>query len=1212
MIYNSVHNIPDGQFTGSTVEKMIDNAVKLGRTHFVYTGDGYVSEMYKGYKYIKNNKLEINFVPGIILYFKDNDCSIIKGTTAERVKYYQITVYFKTQTAFEIYTKLTANSRRQVINIIDHDVQLFTWDDLKKFNSDDITFVLGGLHCIVGKNILINAPEVADQYDRKIRRINKNTYYAIQTADFDQFYQDSVILEFEDKKVIKLQGSDHVITDKTGFRKNFTAKDVGKSRKGYHTTIKGVTIDKIYYPINKNLVKSKIESSFMSVGNDPLQIINQYHTKNSVSRLLLSDWAYFETDEKKTVQNVKLSGEYEFHHSFKQQSFREAATYIKNKNIIDISNFKSLLNNNTIFCNQFNDFKLEFKPVLPKMDEKWGGDNTLALVSTMRSVGRMKWNDPIYMDRFKYELEALRDNGYIDLIPYFFPFIKIRQELDKLGHIDSPLRGSAGGSLITYCLGITNVDPVKYKLSFDRFFSKTRASLGDIPDIDLDYRTRKPLVEKNGILDKYWKGVWSQVSTRSLMRLKSSIKDVSRVLHGKVPKEVEKLTKALEAAPQGMNDQDFIFGYDKDGSHVQGYLEQSKELQDYVAEHKKEWDIVVQCLGVHRGIGRHASAFIIYDQDITNKIPVMTVNNTDHVSQFEAPEMEAAGAIKYDFLVIKVLEDLELAINIINKKKNYTGLPGHLIHDEGDLYIWDLPQNCPKTSKLASNGELSSAFQVSTETMRPYVMAMMPTNVLDYAALVALVRPGPMGYKLENKKSITEEYISRKNGGHFNKTAMSNLLPDTYGLPIYQENLSMISKELGGMSPDDAEKLRKVMSKKKTTEMMKMKPQFMENAITKLSEDESEGVWSMMEEFAKYSFNFSHSTGYSHVTYATLWLKANYPLEWWSAVLTNASDKEIIEKFWKDVKDLVLPPDINLSSETIAIDYDNHKLRSKLSMLAGLGVKTADKIIAHKPYKSLEDFIEKKPCGEKLMYKLCVVGVLDSLFTDKSLDLLQKLQQLSNIVSIQEYKNKISDRIDKIDLKQSLKNIVIEAKQYKETKRLKMPKPGNVPVEYIGLNEIQELKTKKSIFPTMPVDLSGVIKRNMPKDKISMVCDGDTIFVKSKFEAINEYLGRDPVPLMDGETLTKMINIDATTKFAVPGYVVDTKEFSYQNGSKIALKVTFDSDNFITELVLWPDYNSGELRYPPGLEKGAVCMFFLSKKEGKPQYTNIYDIVVLE
>lgn len=757
-------------------------------------------------------------------------------------------------------------------------------------------------------------------------------------------------------------------------------------------------------------------------------------------------------------------------------------------------------------------------------------------------------------------------------------------------------------------MGITHVDPIKYELSSARFLTIDRVKQGNLPDFDLDLESRTPLVGLDGnsgyLFNKYQNKA-AQISTRSLLRIKSAILDANRFINnGEVEEEITKFSKSLPNTPQGISDNDFVFGYeDEDGSHVQGLLEINEDLQKYAVNRPKEWDIVKRALSLSRQYSRHACSFVISNTCIEDVVPTFEVGGVKRITQPEAKQCEFAGLIKYDFLVVSALKDINLCIKYINKKHNNLSITtGYFKHDDKEIFIWDLPED-PKVFKMLSDGKTESVFQLNTTSVTPFVKKIRPQSVLDCATITALVRPGPLDFKDEKTgRNMAEEYIYRRHGvSKGDLPILDKLLPETYGIIIFQEEVSKIAKELGQMSVEDAENVRIGMGKKKIKLLNSLKPKFIEGASKITDKETAEKVWSMMATFARYGFSKNHAVAYSVISYACAYLKYYYPLEWWAAVLSNASDKEINEVFYKYVKDIILPPDINTSTEQMEVDYSLNKIRNKLSMITGIGVSAAEKLIKGRPYKDIKDFIEKNVCGPTMTKKLIHVGVLDSLF-NKEYDLIQKMDEYEKTVKLIEFEKKIKEYDKKLE------NIKDDEKGYQralnnKNKYIEKDLPSyQIDGQYIGLTPKQDFLMKKAIFPTMNLNLQAVLEKNSNK----------LIMDNSKYKAILGPTGKE-VRLVSGETLQSVDNTLTTSNayFCAPGYVMEANEFSYQGGARKALKLIIDSSGYISEKVLWPDYETGELNYPKSLKKGCIAYFCYSKKEGKV-YTNIWHVFIEE
>jgi len=318
----------------------------------------------------------------------------------------------------------------------------------------------------------------------------------------------------------------------------------------------------------------------------------------------------------------------------------------------------------------------------------------------------------------------------------------------------------------------------------------------------------------------------------------------------------------------------------------------------------------------------------------------------------------------------------------------------------------------------------------------------------------------------------------------------------------------------------------------------------------------------------------AHNCEYAHITYACMFLKHYYPLEWWAAILTNASEQEISGKFWPYVRDLVAAPDINLSTDEMVVDYANHKIRAKFGVIRGIGEATIDPIVENRPYKDIQDFVDKEVAGQSLSCKLIHVGVLDSLFPAKA-ELHQKLKLYSQAAENKIFREKKA--------KAQAAGTVMRATQ---------PKDGQIPEEYLNLHPIQDAAMKKAVLPSMPIStfaLGAIYSKVLSKGGFSAKVQGPR--------------GHD-TPLINGDQLQRLDEVpgDSVTEdiyVASTAFVVKTEEFPYSKNTKRALKIIIDADGYISEKVLWPDYELGKLVYPDTLKKGTIATFFFRKRAGK-------------
>lgn len=1167
----SPHTHVESPLTGSTIAVMVAKAKELGRTHFAYTDHGHLSSALKTYAAVK--KAGLKFIPGIEIYFKDSNCPWTMGTPAARCKYFTVTIYCQDQVAYQELVRQVSRTDFPTMEINDEKQQLWSWPDLEHMAKFNTSIVLGGVHCMVGKCVLAGAPAASmNVYQRLIEVFTSARIAAsILCEPWSKQFNSVVEITYGDGSKDAILASDTVTTEKA---RRIKAADLAE--RGGHYRMYSLTKGNTYYEVNKPISSVKLHKGFLPLpGGDATLKVNKLLL--ALSRrfgvlVLATDYAYYANKEDKIVQTMRLEGNNKLQPNLHMKEAHEVLSYLTTI-LGELSDqAEQILANNDTWATQFNNLVLKYDWRLAEVE----GSAIQKIMQIVKDNGRMKWDDPKWVARLKEELDVIHRNGIFDLAPYFLPIRDVLNAYLEAGLLTGPGRGSAGGSLLCYLMSITQIDPFEYDLPFQRFFSMVRIKGKKLPDIDVDLEDRSFLVGedgKSGYLYGRWGNKAAQVSTRATIRLKSAIKDTNRYFMGKVEDEIETLTKGLPAPPQGISDLNFVFGFEDDeGNHIEGLMEQSEELQKYAKERPAEFAIVSKAMGLTRAYSSHASAFVISDVPIKDVVPTKDGN----ITQYEAKEVEAAGLIKYDFLVVKQLKDIRVAMDLIKKKAGRTDLPvTHFPHKGQDTFIWKLPTMESVYHSIWS-GQTETMFQINTASMRPHVVNMLPANIMDLATLLALVRPGPLDFIDEHTgRNMVEEYMLRRQGNAApDIQEMADLLPETYGILAFQEQLGTIARDLAGFPGEEAELLRENMAKKKMVELMKMKPAFMEGAQKKVSLEIAEGIWDRMVTFGRYGFSVIHAVEYAHITYACMFLKHYYPLEWWAAILTNATEQEITGKFWPFVKDMVAAPDINLSSDVMIVDYANEKIRAKMGVIRGMGEKTIEPLVSNRPYADITDYVNKKVAGSSLSHKLIHVGVLDSLFPPKS-DLMQKLKMYEDAVEVKSFKEKVA-----------------KAQELKKKMRATQPREGTIPEEYINLHPMKDAAMKKAVLPSMPLNLHELGSKY--SKVLAPYVSRPMVMSARGYETI----------LLNGEQLQRLDEMDgATVKediyFAVTCFVVEAKEFSYSKNTKRALKMILDADGYVSEKVLWPEYESGQLVYPPDLKKGAIATFFLRKRVGK-------------
>ena len=592
---------------------------------------------------------------------------------------------------------------------------------------------------------------------------------------------------------------------------------------------------------------------------------------------------------------------------------------------------------------------------------------------------RYKIISPESEERLNFELGIIRKMGFAGYFLIVSDFIKAGRDM---GVFIGPGRGSAAGSAVAYCIGITNIDPIKYNLLFERFLNPERKSMPDI-DTDFDDEGRQKVIDY--VVQKYGKNQVAQIITYGTMAAKSSIADVSRVMD--LPLAESRAISKLVPERPGINLKRLLHApfTIKEAKNGDKSLEEKEQLQGEDIENVKKLREIYHSEGLQskilheaeilegsvRNTGIHASAIIIAPKDLTELIPVATSKESElWMTQIEGNTIEEAGVIKMDFLGLKTLSILKTALTLIREN--------HGVHIEID----DIPLDDEKTYALYQKGDTNGTFQFESPGMQKYLRELKPDKFDDLIAMNALYRPGPMAY--------IPEYIDRKQGKKqvvYDLADMEEYLKDTYGITVYQEQVMLLSQKLAGFSKGDADILRKAMGKKQKSVLDKMKVQFTDGATAKgHDKDKLEKIWTDWEAFAQYAFNKSHSTCYAFVAYQTAYLKAHYPSEYMAAVLNHAGSIEKITFFMEECKRMgitVLGPDINESQNGFAVNKKG-EIRFGFSGLKGVGENAIEHIIAertkHGPYQSIFDLakrVNQRAANKKSLESLIYSGAFD-------------------------------------------------------------------------------------------------------------------------------------------------------------------------------------------------------------------------------------------
>jgi len=618
------------------------------------------------------------------------------------------------------------------------------------------------------------------------------------------------------------------------------------------------------------------------------------------------------------------------------------------------------------------DIPQEFVVPEDEVDGGVRGENAYLRHLTMEGAKR-RYEEitPDIQERLDFELLTISNSGY----PGYFLIVQdFIAEARKMDVSVGPGRGSAAGSAVAYCLGITNIDPIKYDLLFERFLNPDRVSMPDI-DIDFDDEGRGRVMDY--VINKYGANQVAQIITYGKMATKSAIRDTARVLD--LPLfEADRIAKLIPAMmPSKWNLARFISENEDDVKKALKSSEEFDKVKELIGIANEE-DLAGETIqqakileGSMRNTGIHACGVIITPSDITNYVPVTTAKDSDlYVTQFDNSVAESAGLLKMDFLGLKTLTLIKDTVKLV---KYRTG-----IQLDPDTF----PIDDVKTYELFQRGETVGIFQYESPGMQKYMKDLKPTVFGDLIAMNALYRPGPLEY--------IPSFVRRKNGEEpivYDLDACEEYLGETYGITVYQEQVMLLSQSLAGFTKGEADVLRKAMGKKQKDVLDKMKPKFVEQASAKGHDAKVlEKIWKDWEAFASYAFNKSHSTCYAWIAYQTAYLKAHYPAEYMAAVLSNnMNDIKQVSFFMEECKRMglqVLGPSVNESYYKFTVN-DDYAVRFGMGAIKGVGAGAVETIVENRKngkYKSIFDLakrIDLRAANKKAFENLALAGGFD-------------------------------------------------------------------------------------------------------------------------------------------------------------------------------------------------------------------------------------------
>jgi DNA polymerase-3 subunit alpha len=733
------------------------------------------------------------------------------------------------------------------------------------------------------------------------------------------------------------------------------------------------------------------------------------------------------------------------------------------------SDIPEAIDNVAVLVSKIEKYKLDHDPIMPEFELPEGHtdkDEYLRFLTYQGAEKRWGILTKEQTDRLDFELEMVAKMGFPGYFLIVQDFLRAAREM---GVSVGPGRGSAAGSAIAYCLKITDIDPIKYGLLFERFLNPDRISMPDI-DIDFDEDGRESVLQY--VVNKYGHDKVAHIITFGSMAAKMAIRDVARVQ--KLPlQDADRLAKLVPERP-GVTIKDAY-------AEVPELARERESSNKLIAQTLKYAEVLE---GSVRQTGVHACGIIIGKDSLDNYIPLCTAKDTNlYSTQYDGSHVESVGLLKMDFLGLKTLSIIKDAIENINKSKGI------------DINIDDLPLDDKKTFELFSKGETTGIFQFESTGMKRYLRDLEPNRLEDLIAMNALYRPGPMEY--------IPKFIRRKHGTEiidYPIPVMEKYLTDTYGITVYQEQVMLLSQELAGFTKGEADSLRKAMGKKKRSIMDEMKLKFQDGCSKKgYNEEIVNKIWSDWEAFAQYAFNKSHSTCYALVAFQTGYLKANFPAEYMAAVLSrNISDIKKITIFMDECRRMgmeVLGPDVNESNVKFTVNKDGN-IRFGLGAIKGVGESAVLQLIEERDkngqYTDIYNLVERanlNSLNKKNLEAMAVAGAFDC-FTKISRAQYFSLDTKGSsfIESLIRYGN--NSKTVKTSNQQSL---------FGETGGFDMikPEPSNCP----DWPKLEKLNREKEVI--------GIYLSSHPLDDFKLEINTFTTATLADLQNLREYLDRD-------------------------------------------------------------------------------------------------------
>lgn len=1128
----------------ATIDDIVIRNKELGATHVAVTEHGVMNSAIELYE--KARKHGLKPICGIELYieppFLEEMRPIIASELAAKGKkldgadgieridkqlkseYAHLTVHFKDEWAYNYFTKLTPKMESRALIKFGERKPIATIDEIAGA-AGHITICSSCLIGIVNKfylprrNSKVSRPDLAEKAYNLIREI----------AGKDNFF---------------VEVFPHEVTH--DWKKPVKDKATGK-------TTPGGFIPNECSPFAPDGDLQKTTNQF---------VINL--AKKNNDPIIVSLDSHFATPEQKVVQDARLGNgqdSWKFHNSYHICPSHEAFESLKRQLDISERDFEEWIDNSYKFANQFNDYKMTTNKerwVLQPLPDNYQDK----LIELINNNGRMDWSNNDMCERLRYEIDVLANNGKINLLSYFFTVEDISsfcRENDILINV----RGSAGGSLLLFLLGVSAVNPMKHDLSFERFLTAGRIKANTLPDVDMDVAEQGLVFE---YLQKKYGDAFCRISIDSQLKLKSSIRDTERAVIGKVRPETEKLCVMLPKLPQGISDYDFTFGYTDDHDVFQpGLVEIYAPIRRYKEANPEIWETVTEMLGIVRQKSQHACGVVIADGPVQNYIPITQIGDAV-VTGFSPKQLETAGLIKFDILGVNTLRDIQNARKLIKEQQGV------------EIDPFNLPYS-KEAFEALGRGDTVTVFQLDSETAKPLLRGIKPKNIEDISATTSLGRPGtldaPSG-EFEGGRQLTlaEIYIARAQGRpiRYIHPELEPIMKETLGVQLYQEQTLRIFRDIANYTYEQAETVRRGIGKKDKVVLESCMGDLRAACTAKgWTKDQVDLLIEQIMASSNYSFNKSHAISYAYMAYACIYMRLHYPIEWWTAILTNAK-KEDLQYYWPHAVQWIKMPEINNSDSEFYIKTigKDRYIQAPITLLDGVGPATTAEIALKKPFANFEDFVNRvnrTVINKGIVFKFILSGLVDNLFPEGITD----MEKLKTYLSLK--------------------------------KRLSGGKEEAIPEDLMNLSPLKQLQHKRSIFTVYKLDWTPAAAPYLEAKGLIQRDNYVYVYLDPNKKDLH---GR---VLLDSEGIKRKLDTRDYNEdiFAMVGYIAEAEEVTYTKKSFDAaigkevmtptsmMKFLIESGDVTIEAIKWPDWGKST----HGIEKdmnGKIALFLIQRK----------------